>query len=120
MSGEPDLLAALTPVVDVLDRLRVAYQLGGSVASSVHGMARATMDVDLVADLAPEHVDDLVATLESEYYVDGDMIREALRDRGAFNLIHQDSMLKVDVFIPKERPYDLEALSRRRADRFAN
>ena len=117
MSGSPDLLAALTPVVEVLDRLGVAYQVGGSVASSIHGMARATMDVDLVADLDLVHVDAFVGALVQSYYVDGDMIREALEQRSSFNLIHQESMLKVDVFVPKDRPYDRQALSRRIPDR---
>lgn len=61
MSSGADLLAALTPVADVLDRLGVAYQIGGSVASSVHGLARATMDVDLVAELGAAHVEPFVA-----------------------------------------------------------
>ena len=117
MSGAPDLLATLTPVVATLDRLGVAYQVGGSVASSIHGMARSTMDIDLVADLAPDHVDRLVAALEPEYYVDAQMIREAPRDRSSFHLIHQGTMLKVDVFVPRDRPYDREALRRRTVDR---
>ncbi|MHC4847144.1 MAG: hypothetical protein ACYTEG_01680 [Planctomycetota bacterium] len=117
MRDDPDLFAALIPVVDAFEKLQVAYLVGGSVASSAHGMGRATMDVDLVADLRDEHVDRLVATLAGSYYVDAEMIREALRDRSSFNLIHNDSMFKVDVFIPKGRPYDREALARRSLDR---
>lgn len=117
MSGPADLLAALTPVVEVLERLGVAYQLGGSVASSIHGAARSTLDVDLVADLSPEHVDALVASLAAEYYIDAGMIHEALRDRSSFNLIHQRTMLKVDVFVPKNRAWDREALRRGILDR---
>jgi len=114
---EADLVLALTPVADALDELGVAYQVGGSVASSVHGLARSTMDVDLVADLRPEHVDPFVGRLAVGYYVDADMIREALRSRGSFNLIHQATMLKVDVFVPKERRYDAAALARRTPER---
>ena len=117
MSDGPDLLSALTPVVDAFDRLGVTYQLGGSVASSVHGMARATMDVDLVADLNDAHVDPLVVALEAEYYLDSDAVREALRDRSCFNLVHLATMFKVDVFVPKGRPYDRESLARRSPDR---
>lgn len=110
--SEPDLLAALGPVVDLLDRLGVPYQIGGSVASSVYGMARATMDVDLVADLDATHVTDLVETLQADYFVDAGMVRTALRQRSSFNLIHQATMMKIDVFLPKGRPYDREALAR--------
>ncbi|MHC4223675.1 MAG: hypothetical protein ACYSX0_13865 [Planctomycetota bacterium] len=117
MSGETDLLAALTPVAALFDRLGVAYQLGGSVASSVHGMARSTMDVVLVADLDAAHIAPMVEALKADYYLDGEMIREAFRERSSFNLIHQETMLKVDIFLPKDRPYDREALRRRRVDR---
>jgi hypothetical protein len=117
VTGEPELLRALTPVVEALDRLGIAYQLGGSVASSLHGTARATMDVDLVADLSQDQVPTLVKSLSTDFYVDGDMIRDAIRDHSSFNVIHQPTMLKVDIFLPKDRAYDHEALGRRRADR---
>ncbi len=108
----PDLLAALEPVIDVLERLGVRYQVGGSVASSVHGMARATMDVDIVAELEAEHVGKLVGSLRDGYFVDEGLVRAALRDRSSFNLIHQATIMKVDIFLPKERPYDRQALDR--------
>lgn len=114
--SEPDLFTALVPVVDTLESLGVRYQIGGSVASSVYGMARATMDVDLVADLRPEHVNMFVASLEAGYFVDSEMIRQALREHSSFNLIHLATMLKVDIFVPTERPYDKEALQRSRRD----
>jgi hypothetical protein len=117
VSGVPDLLLALTPVVGALEDLGVPYQVGGSVASSVHGVGRATMDVDLVADLDESHVDRFADALANDYYVDSEMIREALRDRSSFNLIHERTMFKVDIFVPKNRSYDREALARRTPDR---
>jgi hypothetical protein len=113
VSDGSDLLAALTPVAEALDRLGVAYQIGGSVASSVHGMARATMDIDLVADLGPDDVDAFVEALGDEYYADAAMIREAIERRSSFNLIHQPTMFKVDVFVPRERDFDRSSLGRR-------
>ena len=112
----PDLLAALEPVVDVLDRLGVRYQVGGSVASSAYGMARATMDIDLVADLHERHVAPLVEALEGDYFIAADAAREAVRRRSSFNLVHQATMLKVDVFLPQDRPYDEVALARARTE----
>lgn len=116
----PDLLAALEPVIEVLERLGVRYQVGGSVASSIHGMARATMDVDLVAELEADHVEALVRRLEGEYFIDESTVRSALRQRSSFNLIHQETMMKVDVFLPKARPYDREALARSLEDTLAD
>ena len=111
-----DMLAAIIPVVDVLQRLGVAYYVGGSAASSNYGVARSTLDLDLVADLGAEHVDPLVVALKSSYYVDGDMISEAIARKSCFNVIHLATMFKVDVFAVKDRPYDRVALGRIRKD----
>ena len=114
-----DTLAAIIPVVEVLQRLGVAYYVGGSAASSNYGVARSTLDVDLVADLGEEHVDPLVASLKSAYYVDGNMISDAIARKSCFNVIHLPTMFKVDVFALKDRPYDRVALSRSRKDTLA-
>jgi len=39
--------AALARLVEVLDALRVPFFVGGSVASSIQGVARATLDLDI-------------------------------------------------------------------------
>jgi hypothetical protein len=109
-----DLLRALLPVVEALDALGVRHYVGGSVASSLHGLPRASVDVDLVADLQPEHVRPLFERLTLTHYVSEERVRDAVRRRRSFNLIHLDTMLKVDVFVQKGRPFDLEALARAR------
>jgi hypothetical protein len=89
----PEILAAVGPIVEALEELGVAYHFGGSVASSVHGIPRLTIDVDIVADLRLEHVRLLVNQLEAEYYIDADAVRDAIRRRSSFNDIHLDTML---------------------------
>jgi hypothetical protein len=112
----PEILAALAPIVEALEELGVAYHIGGSVASSVYGIPRLTIDADLVADLRLDHVRPLVKQLEVEYYIDADAVRDAIRRRSSFNAIHLDTMLKVDVFIPKMRAFDQEELRRTRQE----
>ena len=56
MNDGTDLIAALAPVAAVLNQLGVRFYVGGSVASSFHGAARSTMDVDLVCELVAENV----------------------------------------------------------------
>lgn len=107
-----DLADALAPLADALDALGVAYRVGGSVASSALGVGRSTFDIDLVADLAGRHVDALVERLGEAYYVDGDMIHDAIRRRSSFNVIHLATMMKVDVFILKDRAFDRAAFAR--------
>lgn len=108
MAMQPDLLTALTPVIAALSDLGVPYFVGGSVASSLYGMPRSTLDVDLVVELSEEHVAGLVERLGTEYYLSEDAIREAVRAHSSFNLIHLATMLKVDVFVKKTRAFDQE------------
>lgn len=99
-------LAALEPVADALESLAVEFYIGGSVASSVHGVARATIDIDVVAALRREHIEPLVSRLHGAYYIEADQIRQAIEQRRSFNIIHLATMYKIDVFIMKDRPYD--------------
>ena len=111
MLTEP--LAVTLSVIDALESLRVPYFVGGSLASAVHGVVRATMDVDIVADLRLEHVEPLVRILGDAFYADAEMMRAAVRRRRSFNLIHLETMFKVDVFVRKERPFDQAQFERR-------
>ena len=106
----------LSLVVPVFEKLEVLYYIGGSVASGTYGDKRQTNDVDIVADLKPEHVIPFTNALKDEFYADEIMIRKAVRDRGSFNLIHFATSYKVDVFPLKSRAYDQEVASRRQRE----
>lgn len=111
----PNVVAAVTPVADALDALGVPYYLAGSVISSLHGVARATADVDVVAALRPPHAAALAERLADEYYADADAIADAIRRRAMFNVIHLATMMKVDVYLAFTA-FDRSALSRHRLD----
>lgn len=117
--NEPDIASALKPVVEALDKLGVPYYIGGSIASSAYGFARSTMDVALASALTPEHVRPLAKILGEAYYLDEKMILEAIRRSSSFNLIHLGTMFKIDVFLPRRSPHEVEALARRRKDSLA-
>lgn len=116
MTDAGEIRVALRPVVEALERLGVPYMVAGSVASSMHGVPRTTLDADLVARLEGRHAKSLVEALGQDFYADEQMIRDAVRHGSPFNLIHQPSMVKVDVFPAKARAYDANALARRRRD----
>ncbi len=107
-----EIRAALDPVADAFEALGVSYRVGGSVASSALGVARTTLDIDLVADLRATHVAPFVERLQADYYVDADMIHDAIRRRSSFNVIHLATMMKVDVFVLGARPFDRVAFAR--------
>ncbi|MCB0212362.1 MAG: hypothetical protein KDJ52_23675 [Anaerolineae bacterium] len=116
MMKQPDIFVAIKPVVEAFEKLGVSYCIGGSVASSAYGLARATMDIDVVAHLKSSQVSSLVKMLESSYYIDTDMILDAIDKYSSFNLIHLETMLKVDVFILKNEAYQQTSFQRRRKD----
>ena len=52
-------------VVEAFDRLGITYYIGGSVSSSLHGLARQSQDVDVIADVRPDAVHALVQVHET-------------------------------------------------------
>lgn len=78
----------------------------------MHGVARATLDVDFVADVRAEHIDAIVAAIKDTYYYDENAIREAVKLRRSFNLVHLATFYKVDVFVLRRRRFDQQQIQR--------
>ena len=89
---------AIGPVLSTPNEMGIRYFAGGSVASSIHGIARYTQDLDIVADLKPDQIDELASRLVPEFYADAGQMRDSIRDGRSFNLIHVASGFKIDVF----------------------
>jgi hypothetical protein len=95
------------------------YLIGGSLASTLYGMVRSTQDSDIVAEMGPEHVQSFVAALKNEFFIDDEMIADAVKTNSSFNIIHRDTMFKVDVFIPLPRPFLRSQISRAQRQMFS-
>ena len=115
MLSEP--YSVLRAVIKVFEELNVPYFIGGSVASSMIGSYRTTMDIDCVADLKEEAVDAFVKAVGGDFYADADMIREAIQTHSSFNIVHLPTMVKVDVFILEPSDWATQEWSRRRQER---
>lgn len=103
-------------VIDALEELNSPYLIGGSYASSAHGIARATMDIDILASIPAKQAGALAAKLAPDFYADEQAIRTAIMAKRSFNVIHLDSSFKVDVFVSKRDAFDLKQLERRRLE----
>jgi len=101
-------------VTQTLDRLGVRHSIGGSVASSIAGEPRGSIDVDIVVELEERHVEGLVAALEPSFYIDAGAVRRAINERRSVNALHHDTQVKIDLFIAGGTPIDHLTLSRRR------
>jgi hypothetical protein len=115
----PEAVNVMMLVVDIFERLQIPYFIGGSMASALHGVARSTLDADMVAEIHLTQVGTLIIALGDDFYTDEEMIRDAICHHSSFNLIHLATMFKVDVFIRKERPFDRVQFQRRVEQLFA-
>lgn len=114
MVSPEEALKVVLEVTRPLDELGVPYAVGGSLASSMHGIPRTTQDADLVADLRPMHVQPFVDAVSSSFYVSPERVAQAVNRRSSFNLVHPATGIKVDVFILKADPMSLQEIIRRR------
>jgi hypothetical protein len=106
-------LQILQMVVSALEKLGIPSMLVGSFASSSHGLPRLTQDVDLIAQLNRDQVDEFIAAFSREFYVDRGQIAHAITNRTSFNIIHLESSFKVDFFPLRRGGYAEEEFSRR-------
>jgi hypothetical protein len=113
MNENTELLSAVAQVVRAFNDLDVEYLIGGSIASSVFGEPRQTIDADIVARLLPRHAALLVKQLSPDFYADLESIVAAIENGRCFNLIHLQTMGKVDVFTNWRRPFAVSQFQRR-------
>ena len=114
MTPDPgDPLQIAGRVAATLERLGLRYSIGGSLASSVAGEPRATLDIDLVVEFDESSVHAMVEAFTDEFYVDDQALARAARTHSSANAIHLATSLKVDFFAAGGTAMDLELLGRR-------
>jgi len=108
------LREAAVTLFQTLDRLGIIYAVGGSLASSLHGVARSTQDIDIVIDLHAHRIKGLYEALVSQFYIDEGAILDAVERGNSFNAIHLESGLKIDFFVASRHPLGSHQLAHRR------
>jgi hypothetical protein len=111
--GPDEAFHVLLEVTRVLEELDVPYVVGGSLASSLHGIPRSTQDADLVAALREDHIRPFIAGVKGSFYISPERVEAAVRRRASFNLIHLKTMIKVDLFVFSETPLARQEMARR-------
>lgn len=111
----------LRSVLRIFDQFGIGYAIGGSIASSMHGIGRMTRDADVSVEPFPALEAAVIAAFDPDvFYVSGVAVREAVRSRESFNIIHPESGFKIDVFVLKMEPFEQSAFSRRQFVTFAD
>lgn len=116
MQNEPIEVTLL--VTTVLEKLGIPYMIGGSLASTLHGMIRTTQDSDIITEMRPEHIQQFISSLQNDFFIDEEMIVDAIQRNSSFNILHRETMFKVDVFIPSPRPFQKSQLARAQRQAF--
>jgi hypothetical protein len=116
MQNEP--IEVTLRVTAVLEKLGIAYVIGGSLASTLHGMVRTTQDSDIITEMHHEHIQPFVSALQGEFFMDEEMIADAIQRNSSFNILHRDTMFKVDILIPASHPFQKSQLVRAQRQAF--
>jgi hypothetical protein len=96
-----------------LEGARIDYMLTGSMAMNYYAQPRMTRDIDLVVALQRTDAARVVQLFSPDYYISRETVDSALAHQSLFNLIHNESIIKVDCIIRKESPYRLTEFNRR-------
>lgn len=107
-------LQVLKLVTGRLAEASISYMVTGSMAVNYYAVPRMTRDIDIVVELSELDVNRAVKLFEKDFYVDPEMVQEAIKNETMFNLIHQEYVIKVDLIVRKDNEYRIEEFSRRR------
>ena len=116
MTAGSDIDRALQPVIDVFSEFSIPYYVYGSIASSAYGVSRSTQDIDLVSKIDRDTANVIYERLRDMYFLDLNMIFEAISNTSSFNLIHLETMLKIDIFILRDEQYHRSTFARIKED----
>ncbi len=113
-------LDVIRDVSQKLESTGILYMLTGSMAMNYYAVPRMTRDIDLVIEIFEKNIPTMVDLFEKEYYIDSDAIKLAIESEKLFNIIHEESFIKVDFIIRKNNSYRLEEFSRRQKIQFGD
>lgn len=112
-NGQTELLVAISRVAAVFRELEIEYFVGGSIASSIFGEPRLTIEADIIARILGRQAESFVDRLGGSFHADLEAIRTAIQNQSSFNLIHLPTMAKVDVFASWRSPFAQSQFARR-------
>ncbi len=95
------------------DQTGIPFMLTGSMAMNYYAQPRMTRDIDVVIALAPQQIEAIVRLFSPEYYVSREAVQQSVAHESIFNVIHQESVIKVDCIVRKGSEYRRTEFERR-------
>ncbi|MHB9112359.1 MAG: nucleotidyl transferase AbiEii/AbiGii toxin family protein [Thermoleophilia bacterium] len=112
-----DELELIKYVASRLKEAGIEYMMTGSMAMAVYATPRMTRDIDMIIQVSTDDTGKIVSLFRDDFYIDETSVRQAVQNRGMFNIIHNKSIIKVDFIVRKDEKYRaLEFLRRQQID----
>ena len=109
-----DELAVLKLVIKRLELAGISYMITGSVATNFYTTPRMTRDIDIVINVNEDDTEKIYSLFSEDFYIDRDMIKDAIQRKQMFNIIHNESVIKVDFVVRKDTEYRKIEFERKR------
>src|ERR1700722_1956789 len=110
MQNEFDIVQDVSRRLDAAD---IGYMLTGSMAMNYYAQPRMTRDIDYVVALRPQDAERIVKLFSPDYYVSREAVESSITHQSMFNLINNESVIKVDCIVRKQNEYRLNEFNRR-------
>src|SRR3970282_2746380 len=98
-------LEVLKEVARRLDKTGIAYMITGSTAATFYAVPRMTRDIDIVVELSKRDIGKFILAFQRDHYLEPQTVHEAGKNRGTFNLIHNQYVIKVKFVVGKATQY---------------
>jgi hypothetical protein len=111
------MLSELEFLLDVTTRLEQAgldYMLTGSMALNHYAQPRMTRDIDIVLAFFLKDLEILPQIFGDDFYYSEEAARQAILHQSSFNVIHNESLIKIDFLIRKREEYRQVEFERRK------
>ena len=111
MKNEIDIIRDIS---SKFEGLEIPYMLTGSIVMNYYATPRMTRDIDVVVEIGRENIEALMSTFGVNYYISEVAVEESIQAESMFNLIHLESVIKVDCIVRKSTEYRKVEFGRRK------
>lgn len=108
--NEIDILEDISAKLMAAD---IPFMVTGSMAMNYYAQPRMTRDIDIVISIQKDDVDMLLSLFEKEYYISKEAMMESMAHHSMFNVIHNESIIKVDFIVLENEAYRRTEFERR-------
>ena len=102
-----------------LEKLDIEYMLTGSMALAHYAVPRTTADIDIVVEISREDIAGFIKEFEEDYYISDNRVRDAVARKTMFNVLNQQTVIKIDCVVRKDSKFQKEVFANRRRVNYA-